>query len=433
MPHTKPRLFILTDISSCETGVREPDDAQSLVRLLYYANEFCIEGLCATSNMRHGPVCRPEIIHQIINAYAQDFANLARVDSGYMQPDALRAVVFAGESVAGPDIPVDQCVGAGKLSPAAQHLISVVDRGDSRSLWIAVWGGTADLAQALYQVRASRSPAALALFLSRLRVLAISDQDTTAEWIRQEFPTVWYWRKTLSFRGMYRGGNTALCTYDWVNTHLTHGRGALAQLYPNYKGGDIWWQTLGGVYGIKEGDTPSWLGLIPNGLHLPEHPELGGWGGRAIKVASFHFEDAVDTDVQDPSAPDPRMSTVFRWREDFQSDFLIRLNWAAGNATNAMTPFPMELHPRIEAYKQGIPVLLNATDYLPESNLVDAHWQLYPKPETADVECSETGPGKCSVCVMGNTANEPIAIVLKATYGAELPLIRYVRVLLNPA
>ncbi len=29
-----------------------------------------------------------------------------------------------------------------------------------------------------------------------------------------------------------------------------------------------------------EGDTPSFLNLIPNGLSDPEHPEWGGWGGR---------------------------------------------------------------------------------------------------------------------------------------------------------
>ncbi len=29
-----------------------------------------------------------------------------------------------------------------------------------------------------------------------------------------------------------------------------------------------------------EGDTPSFLGLIGNGLNVPEQPDWGGWGGR---------------------------------------------------------------------------------------------------------------------------------------------------------
>ena len=40
----KPRVFILTDINN------EPDDEQSLVRLLVYSNEFNIEGLVATTS-----------------------------------------------------------------------------------------------------------------------------------------------------------------------------------------------------------------------------------------------------------------------------------------------------------------------------------------------------------------------------------------------
>ena len=39
----RPRLIVLTDF------FKDPDDNQSLIRLLCYANEFVIEGLIATS------------------------------------------------------------------------------------------------------------------------------------------------------------------------------------------------------------------------------------------------------------------------------------------------------------------------------------------------------------------------------------------------
>ncbi|MDI4646352.1 nucleoside hydrolase-like domain-containing protein [Cohnella hashimotonis] len=44
----KSRVIVLTDISSVRGGFKEPDDAQSLVRFLMYANEFDIEGSIAT-------------------------------------------------------------------------------------------------------------------------------------------------------------------------------------------------------------------------------------------------------------------------------------------------------------------------------------------------------------------------------------------------
>ena len=39
----RQRLVVLTDISSLKVGVAEPDDGQSLIRLMLYANEFDIE------------------------------------------------------------------------------------------------------------------------------------------------------------------------------------------------------------------------------------------------------------------------------------------------------------------------------------------------------------------------------------------------------
>ena len=46
---SKIRVIVMTDISSIQAGVNEPDDTQSLVRFLLYSNEFDIEGLIATS------------------------------------------------------------------------------------------------------------------------------------------------------------------------------------------------------------------------------------------------------------------------------------------------------------------------------------------------------------------------------------------------
>lgn len=41
-----PGVLVLTDISSVLGGYGEPDDMQSLIRLLLYANELELDGLC---------------------------------------------------------------------------------------------------------------------------------------------------------------------------------------------------------------------------------------------------------------------------------------------------------------------------------------------------------------------------------------------------
>jgi hypothetical protein len=65
----RPRLIVLTDVRSLTPGAAEPDDAPSLIRLTLYANELEIEGLIATSNLERGQKTRPELIHQVVDAF----------------------------------------------------------------------------------------------------------------------------------------------------------------------------------------------------------------------------------------------------------------------------------------------------------------------------------------------------------------------------
>ena len=44
---SKKTEIVITDISSMQPGILEPDDTQSMIRFLLYANEVDIEGLIA--------------------------------------------------------------------------------------------------------------------------------------------------------------------------------------------------------------------------------------------------------------------------------------------------------------------------------------------------------------------------------------------------
>ena len=208
----------------------------------------------------------------------------------------LAAVIKAGQPVAGPKTPVTESIGEGKDTEASNWIIRVVDRPDPRPVWVLIWGGSADLAQALWKVRATRSPDELARFLAKLRVYAIGDQDSTGPWMREQFPGLSTITQRRAYRGMYRGGATALASSAWVKANI-HGHGPLGDLYPDYDGGDIWSSTLGQVRGIKEGDTPSFLALVPNGLGDVDHPRLGSWGGR-FEGEGERLTDVADTDLE---------------------------------------------------------------------------------------------------------------------------------------
>src|SRR6185295_18659035 len=83
-------------------------------------------------------------------------------------------------------------VGDGRMTAGAEAIVRAGDANDPRPLWITVWGGANTLAQALWQIRATRGAADVARFVSKLRVYTISDQDDAGPWLRREFPTLHY-------------------------------------------------------------------------------------------------------------------------------------------------------------------------------------------------------------------------------------------------
>lgn len=92
---------------------------------------------------------------------------------------------------------------------------------------------------------------------------------------------------------------------------------------------------------MMEGDTPSFLGLLPNGLNTAEHPEWGGWGGRYIPADASGrtsvYSDASDFVIgQNNDTFWSKYSSIWRWRQAYQYDFAARMTWtvSAGNSTD---------------------------------------------------------------------------------------------------
>ena len=429
----QPRLVVLTDISSLTAGEAEPDDGQSLIRLMLYTNEFDIEGLIASSNLGHGQRVRPELIRQVVDAYGKVRPNLLLHDARYPPAEGLRDGIKAGQPVAGPKVPVTESVGEGKDTEASDWIIRVVDRDDPRPVWVVIWGGSADLAQALWKVRRDRSPEELARFVAKLRVHAIGDQDSTGPWLREQFPGCSRSPQRRAYRGMYRGGDTALASPSGSKKHI-HGHGPLGDLYPDYDGGDIWSSKLGQVRGIKEGDTPSFLSLVPNGLGDSEHPRLGSWGGR--------FEGKGETDRRAGHGPGhlgrPRPPDV------------VGLSLAAGvpgrlrrpGWTGASSPTPRPTTRRScgspgtgsGRSRPGDVVTLDAggtTD--PDGDGLDFSWSVYPAtPEVSRkvvIEGRDTRSPK--VVIAPELAGKSVPILLSVTDRGEPRLTRYGRVLIK--
>lgn len=427
-----PRLIVLTDISSLSQNEAEPDDGQSMVRLMLYTNALDLEGLIATSNLGHGQRTRPELIAQVVAAYGKVRPNLLQHDEKYPSASTLAAIIKSGTPVAGPKVPVEETIGEGKDTEGSEWIIHVVDKKDPRPVWIVIWGGSADLAQALWKVRATRTAGELKEFISKLRVHMVYDQDSTGPWIKKEFPQLFCIFRHHGIRGMYRGGDTTLVRSRWVETNIRHNHGALGALYVNYRGGDIWGGKLGRVKGIKEGDTPSFLYLLDNGLNVPGHPEWGGWSGRFRKENDHSnlWTEAVDSVANFKNDMDPRMAALYRWRPAWQADFAARLDWCVKSyeeANHAPVFKKDDLEKRTVVEGRDVELTARVTD--PDNDNLHYHWYFYP----------EVGSYKGALPALMEKANatsftapqvtraETLHVVLEATDNGKPALTSYKR------
>ncbi|MGA9669084.1 MAG: DUF1593 domain-containing protein [Terracidiphilus sp.] len=338
-----PRVAIISDIGN------EPDDQMSFVRLLLYSNELDLEAMIATTSTWQKTATHPETMHSIIAAYRQVRPNLLLHAKGWPTADELDQRVFAGQPAYGM-----AATGEGKASAGSQALMKAIEREDRRPLWICLWGGVNTLAQALIDLRAAHSAAEMERFVSRLRVSSISDQDDAGPWIRREFPTLFYVVKPSPPSGeeyydatwtgisgdlYYRncaGADTSLVTNEWLETNI-RAKGPLGKWYPRF-------------LFIMEGDTPSYLGLIDNGLNSYRRPDWGGWGGRYVLRQPYGEPHAIWTQGGDEFAratsQDKVMgvdgvehvsdqATIWRWREAYQNDFAARMDWTIKDFAHA--------------------------------------------------------------------------------------------------
>jgi len=392
---TRCRLVVLTDISN------EPDDEESLVRLLVYSNEFDIEGLIATTSvwLRQNP--REDLIHRDIDAYGKVRPNLLVQAPGFPDADHLNSVTCTGQTAYGM-----KSTGAGSMSTAgSKRIIDAVDRADDRPIWISIWGGANTLAQALLDVRATRSAEQVDRFVSGMRVYSISDQDDAGAWIRREFPKLFYivspgtessheyYRATwtgISGDRHYRNGPMVdfdMVDNPWLTAHVIESHGPLGALYPRLK------------Y-IMEGDTPSFLGLIDNGLDWQASPSFGGWGGRYAlyrppgepRAIWTNTDTARDT-VTLPSGESytSEQATIWRWRKQYQNDFAARMNWCVADTFDKANHNPIAIlngDPGKRALM--IPARSDSTITLsadgtrdPDGNNVHVSWWIYEEAGTA--------------------------------------------------
>ncbi|MCK5105716.1 MAG: DUF1593 domain-containing protein [Cyclobacteriaceae bacterium] len=443
----KPRVFVLTDIEN------EPDDAQSLVRFLTYTNHWDVEGIVATTSCWQRNKTAEWRIHEIIDAYGKVRDNLETHEQGYPSYKYLKSIIKKGVPKFGMT-----GVGKGQDSDGSEWLIKCLEKDDERPIYIQAWGGVNVLAQALWKMERTKPKSEFDAMIKKMRIHTISDQDDSGPWIRKNFPQLFYivspgfgengggqyhyatWPGISGdkFHGRFDGPDFSLVDNPWLDENIRNNHGPLGAEHPHTE------------Y-LMEGDTPSFLGLVNNGLNDPEHPDYGGWGGR-YELYIPHYKKymyepetrPIWTDTQDEVWSDitkrnhtSNHATIWRWREAYQHDFAARIDWS--NTTD----FKKANHPPIAklehaneiTVKSGKTVNLSAMGSSdPDKDELMYRWIHYQEVGTLNdykLKLENSDKMEATFAAPKSDKAKTMHFILEVTDNGEPSLTRYQRVIVN--
>lgn len=419
------RLIVETDAGG------DPDDEQSLVRFLLYASEWDVEGIIANrpaiirrENFSHKNTGL-EIVRQFLDAYAEVYPRLKEHDDRFPSPQTLRERTVPGYN---------------DTDDGLNLIIGAVDRDDPRPVWFLNWGtnegsGVSSLRRALDQVLKERGPEGYAKFKNRI-LLSSDDQfgDHTTKidppwrlWVYPFYPTMdggrWYHR--FSPITMKAGG------FD-IRRDLLTGHGPLGALYPTNT-----------HLPQKEGDSYTFLYLIPTGMNDPFQPTWGSWAGRFgvrenWKPLNPNFYWANQRDTLDGTTH--RDNTLKRWAADLQNDFRARLDWCVKPRGEANHP----PRPVLDGDKSGQVIVRDApvgsTIRLSAAGSSDLdgdklthNWSVYREAGTyaGHIELRDAAAEEIDLRIPDDAAGKTIHVLLTVRDAGNPPLARYRRVVLR--
>jgi Cellulose-binding protein Sde0182, C-terminal domain/Cellulose-binding Sde182, nucleoside hydrolase-like domain len=313
-------------------------------------------------------------------------------------------------------------------------LIAAADRPDSRPIWYSDWGtdvggATNNLRRALDRVRRERGRDGYVRFKSKFRLTSYDVFGPHTDTVGPPFQILintfqppmdgkrWYHRFSAltSKAGGFDLGR------DVLNSH-----GPLGALYPTNT-----------THWAKEGDSMTFIFLLPNGLNNPEEPAWGGWAGRYGADPNHPGQRRYWANQIDAwNGTTNRDNTLARWAAALQNDFLARLDWCVRDKTEANHPPVVTVAGPLErTVRPGNSVAMDATGSRdPDGQALHFEWFHYPEAGNYAGEPLVIRNAKASVATViapSTAPREPLHLIVAVTDDGSPPLTRYQRVLLQ--
>jgi hypothetical protein len=213
------------------------------------------------------------------------------------------------------------------------------------------------------------------------------------------------------------------------------GHGPLGALYPTNT-----------TLSQKEGDTPTFLYLIPSGLSSPDHPNWGSWAGRFGKMTrnDNYGRDAGMRNYWCPNVRDAhdgeahRDHTLSKWAAHLQNDFRARMDWCVQDFADANHP-PLVFAdgPLRRSARAGETIELDASQSRdPDGQPLAVEWLFYAEPSGymgAVPSIKNAQAAKTQVTIPRDAAGSELHFIAIVTDNGDPPLTRYGRVVITVA
>jgi len=499
-PGQKPRVVITAD--------PELDDNNSLIRYLLRSSDFRTEGLIYTSSQFHWKgdgkgttqsvpgreytrfglhLCpctsyrwapNERFIDDEVEAYAKAYPNLKVHDRGYPTPAQLKSVVRWGNVDFDGEMDHD--------TPGSDLIKTLLLDDEQSPVYLHAWGGGSTIARALKSIedQYSNTPqwaAIRAKVIAKAVIHPSGDQDDTyAKYIKPHWGEIRYRHQEggvplgYAVQSTASPSDAAYFTTAWMQEHVSSkgplganervwgdgkqmSKGDIFDFFGlpdqsakelKQKGYIVWTPPLPKGEFLGEGDTPTFMNLVDNGLRGYRGDSFGGWGGTwkvvdpnaPTKSFGADMLAQIERQVMDPNympPPRPRQPTN-PFLAPVMNDLAARLAWATTPSYAGANHYPrIKLEgPTYISAKPGQLIRLKATTSDPDGNRVTLRWWPWDKAGTyaGTVALDKTEGESTSFHVPADARpGDQLQIVAEATDDGTIPLTRYEKVVVNVA